>query len=167
MHWSHGHHTSTGTQAIYLSFIHQLQTFYLPSVIRHPSYAIRHVSCVIGNWSSAICHLLSAICHLLTIYLFSTHLCSIWSELDSEDLHLVSALYYKEVTVSHFRLSFKSLIVSDKMVDLSSNSNSSYELDNRSWVQIIENLSDVCQLKINGSMFTGTETDKVQKRKIL
>ena len=62
---------------------------HLPSVIRHPSYAIRHVSCVIGNWSSAICHLLSAICHLLTIYLFSTHLCSIWSELDSEDLHLV------------------------------------------------------------------------------
>ena len=49
------------------------------------------------------------------------------------------------------------------MADLSLNLNSSYELDNKSWAQIIENLSDVCQLKINGSMFTGTETDKVQK----
>ena len=39
--------------------------------------------------------------------------------------------------------------------------NSSFQLDNSSWTEIIENLSDNCQLKINESMFTGTETDKV------
>ena len=33
--------------------------------------------------------------------------------------------------------------------------------DNRSLADIIENLADVCQLKINESMFTGTENDKV------
>ena len=33
--------------------------------------------------------------------------------------------------------------------------------DNRSLADFTENLADVCQLKINESMFTGTETDKV------
>ena len=44
-------------------------------------------SSVICHPSSIICHPPSVIC--LTIYLFSAHLCSILSELDSEDLHLV------------------------------------------------------------------------------
>ena len=53
------------------------------------------------------------------------------------------------------------------MVDLSLKYlNSSFELNNSHWAEIIENLSDVCQLRINGSMFTGTETDKVLKLKI-
>ena len=53
------------------------------------------------------------------------------------------------------------------MVDLSLKYlNSSFELNNSHWTEIIENLSDVCQLRINGSMFTGTETDKVLKLKI-
>ena len=39
--------------------------------------------------------------------------------------------------------------------------NFSFQLDNSSWTEIIKNLSDNCQLKINESMFTGTETDKV------
>ena len=48
------------------------------------------------------------------------------------------------------------------MVDLSRKDvNSSFQLDNSSWKEIIDNLSDNCQLKINESMFTGTETDKV------
>ena len=50
------------------------------------------------------------------------------------------------------------------MEDLSiTDINGSLKLDNISWSQIVENLSDVCQLKINESMFTGTQTDKVQE----
>ena len=66
------------------------------SVIRHPSSVIHHLSSVICHPSSVICHpssvihhLSSIICHLLTIYLFSAHPCSIFSKLDSENLHLV------------------------------------------------------------------------------
>ena len=76
---------------------------HLSSIICHPSSLIRHLTSVIHHLSSVICHLTSVNRHLssvirhlsfvirLTIYLFSAHLCSILSELDSEDLHLVSS----------------------------------------------------------------------------
>ena len=74
---------------------------HLPSVICHLSFVICHLPSIICHPSSVICYPSSVICHpssvirhpssviRLTIYLFSAHLCSILSELDSEDLHLV------------------------------------------------------------------------------
>ena len=67
---------------------HSSKATYKPSVISHSS-SICHLE-------SIICHLSSVIWNLLTIYLFSAHLCSILSELDSEDLNFFYLLWSKQ-----------------------------------------------------------------------
>ena len=66
----------------------QIIKSYKPYVINHMSSVIHNLSSVFLLLTSVLCHL-SSVIHQPTIYLISTHLCSILSELDSEDLHLV------------------------------------------------------------------------------
>ena len=82
-----GHQSIRSPQYIIYLIISLIPSYKLHIIICHPSSVIRHLSSVICHPSSVICHLSSVI--RLTIYLFSAHLCSILSELDSEDLHLV------------------------------------------------------------------------------
>ena len=64
----------------------------IPIRIHLHNVKLRIYGIKIHNLLSIICHPSFVICHLLTIYLFSAHLCSILSKLDSEDLHLVCFL---------------------------------------------------------------------------